>query len=67
MIKAFVNNNCVDSSNPKRVIDNLIISENKNLGSADMWRSSYENLSDKIQEISEFCGLGWEVVLDANK
>lgn len=67
IIKAFVNNNCVAPSSSKRVIDNLIISENKNLGSIDMWRSSYENLSDKIQEISEFCGLGWDITLDAKQ
>lgn len=64
IIKHFVNKNCVNPVNTKRKIDRLVIAEDKLRGLNDAWRSSYENLSDKIKEIGEYCNLGWDVVLD---
>ena len=64
IMKYFVNKNCVNPINASRKIDRLIISEDKLRGSNDGWRSSYDNLSDKIKEIGEYCELGWNVVLN---
>lgn len=64
IIKHFVNKNCVNTVNTKRKIDRLVIAEDKLRGLDDAWRSSYENLSDKLKEIGEYCNLGWNVTLD---
>lgn len=64
IIKHFVNKNCINPINIKRKINRLAIAEDKLRGLDDSWRSSYDNLSDKIGEISEYAGLGWNVVLD---
>lgn len=64
IIKHFVNKNCINPVNLKRKIDRLVIAEDKLRGSNDLWRSSYNNLSDKIKEICEYCELGWNVTLD---
>lgn len=66
IIKHFVNKNCVNPVNHQRKINRFIIGEDKYRGSEDLWRSSYDNLSDKIKEICEYCELGWNVKLDHN-
>lgn len=64
IIKSFVEKNCVDPMDLKRKINRFNIAENKNRGKEDSWRSSYENLGDKLNEISEYSGLGWNINLD---
>lgn len=64
IIKTFVDKNCVNPIDIKRKFPKLIISENKNRGIHDKWRSSYENLSDKITEIAEYAQMGHIVYLD---
>jgi len=66
VMKHFVNKNCVNPIDPKRKINNLIIAEDKGRGQEDRWRSSYENLGEKLQQIGEYCELGWNVTLDSN-
>lgn len=67
ILKHFVNKNCVNPINPKRKTGRLVIAEDKLRGNDDAWRSSYENLADKLGEIGEYCGLGWNIVLDKDK
>lgn len=64
IIKSFVDRNCVNTNNKIRKINRLMISENKDRGKNDLWRSSYELLSDKLSEIGEYSGLGWNISLD---
>lgn len=64
IIKHFIDRNCINPSNAKRIIPRLIIATDKLRGNEDGWRSSYDNLCDKVKEISEFSELGWSVVLD---
>lgn len=66
IIKQFVNNNIVNPVDPNRKIQQLIIAEDKKKGIKDRWRSRYENLADKIQEIAEYSQLGWDITLDTN-
>lgn len=66
IIKQFVNNNVVNPVDTNRKIEQVVIAEDKHRGKKDRWRTRYENLADKIQEISEYAELGWEVVLDTN-
>ncbi len=64
IIKHFVNKNCVNPNDTKRKINRLVIATDKLRGKEDSWRSSYDNLSDKLKEIGEYCGFGWNVSLD---
>lgn len=64
IIKHFIDKNCVTPAISKRIIPRLVIAEDKLRGVDDGWRSSYENLSDKVKEICEYSGLGWNVILD---
>ncbi|MGX4598968.1 siphovirus ReqiPepy6 Gp37-like family protein [Faecalimicrobium sp. JNUCC 81] len=64
IIKSFVYKNCVNPVDPKRKINRLVIAENKNRGANDSWRSSYELLGSKLNEIGEYSGLGWNIELD---
>lgn len=64
IIKHFVNKNCVNPTNVNRKINRLVIAKDNLRGSDDRWRSSYDNLSDKLKEICDYCGLGWNVYLD---
>ncbi|MEG2787340.1 MAG: siphovirus ReqiPepy6 Gp37-like family protein [Romboutsia sp.] len=67
IIKHFVNKNCVTTVDKFRKIDNLIIAEDKARGKDDSWRSSYENLDDKLKEICTYCNLGWNITFDKDK
>lgn len=64
IIKYFVDTNCINVSNNLRKIENLIIATDQKRGSEDRWRSSYDNLAEKIKEIAEFSELGWNISLD---
>lgn len=64
IIKSFVENNCINPANLNRKINKLVLAENKNRGNEDLWRSSYENLGEKLKEIGEYSGLGWNILLD---
>lgn len=66
IIKQFVNNNAVNPADKDRIIENLIIAPDKNRGVQDGWRTRYENLADKIQEIAEYSNLGWDITLDTS-
>ena len=50
-----------------RKIPQVIIAEDKKRGKEDKWRARYENLSDKIIEISEYSQLGWDITLDVEQ
>lgn len=50
IIKHFVNKNCVNPKDIKRKIDRLVIATDRLRGENDSWRSSYDNLSDKLKE-----------------
>lgn len=64
IIKYFVDKNCVNPKDLKRKITYLEIAENKKLGEIDGWRSSYDQLGEKVKEICEYANLGFNIVLD---
>nr|WP_205610230.1 siphovirus ReqiPepy6 Gp37-like family protein [Clostridium sporogenes] len=64
IMKYFINKNCINPIDSKRKIDNLILAEDKKRGVNDRWRSSYENLADKLKTIGEYSKLGWNITLD---
>ncbi len=67
IVKKFVNNNCVNPSNAKRKIESLEIAQDKKRGKDDKWRSAYDNLEEKLNEICEFSNFGYDIILDLNK
>ncbi|MCR3760321.1 siphovirus ReqiPepy6 Gp37-like family protein [Clostridium felsineum] len=64
VIKKYVDNNVVNPTDIKRKIPQLVIAENKDRGIQNTWKYRYENLADKICEISQYTQLGWDVTLD---
>ncbi|AWZ48461.1 hypothetical protein C3495_06360 [Clostridiaceae bacterium 14S0207] len=66
IIKQFINNNAVNPIDKDRIIPNLVIAKDKQRGKQDAWRTRYENLADKITEITEYSNLGWNITLDTN-
>lgn len=64
IIKSFVEMNLIKVSDPSRKINNLKIMPNLNRGTKDSWRCSYKLLSDLLNEICEYSGLGWNITLD---
>lgn len=64
IMKYFINKNCINPIDSKRKIDNLILADDKNRGSTDRWRSSYENLASKLQTIGEYSKLGWNISMN---
>ena len=67
IIKHFVNKNCVNPTNTKRKIERLEIATDQRRGADDKWRSAYDVLEDKINEISEYSKMGYDVSLDLAK
>lgn len=63
IMKNFVSNNFINTADSRK-IDNLYITENKNLGINDKWRSRFENVSNKLEEIGKYAELGWDVYLN---
>lgn len=64
IMKAFVNNNMVSSSDTGRNIPNLIIATDQQRGISDAWRSRFEYVSDKLAEIGKYAKLGWSIYID---
>ncbi len=66
IMKQFVYNNTINTS-VNRIIPQIAIADNKGLGEFDRWRGRFENLTDKLQEVGEYSGLGWDLMLDIEK
>ncbi|QXE20005.1 siphovirus ReqiPepy6 Gp37-like family protein [Clostridium sp. 001] len=66
ILKAFVNNSVVNPADASRKIPQVTIAADQQRGKQDKWRSRFEILSDKLDEIGEYAKIGWDVVLDAN-
>lgn len=64
VIKYFIRQNAVNPVDPKRIIPNLVISNNLNRGPTVDWQSRYKNLVEEIETISNTAGIGWDVYLD---
>lgn len=64
ILKAFVNNNVVNPTDTARKISQVVIAVDQQRGKQDSWRSRFEVLSDKLDEIGEYAQIGWDIVLD---
>ncbi|MFL0197009.1 siphovirus ReqiPepy6 Gp37-like family protein [Clostridium sp. WILCCON 0269] len=64
ILKAFVNNHVVNPTDIARKIPQVTIAQDQQRGNQDKWRSRFEVLSDKLDEIGEYATIGWDVTLD---
>lgn len=64
VMRHYVNNNIVASTDPKRNIPQLTLAPNLNRGATVEWSSRYKNLGEEVMDISMYSGLGWGVPLD---
>lgn len=64
IIKQYVYNNCVAPSDAKRVIQALTVASYKGIGKYTVWHTRLEPLETVLQDISEFCDVGWDITLD---
>lgn len=64
IIKQYVYNNCVAPSDPKRVINALTVAPYQGRGKTTVWQTRFEPLETVLQDISEFCDVGWDITLD---
>jgi hypothetical protein len=64
VLKHYIDTNCVNPVDADRVIPQLIIAVNQNRGISTPWQTRYENLADVLQQIAEWCDIGWDVILD---
>lgn len=64
VIKHYVNNNCINPLDPSRKIEQLVLAQDLQRGKSTPWQTRYEGLSDVLQQIGEFCDIGWDIWLD---
>lgn len=64
IMKHYVNNNIVNPVDPARKISNVSISTDIKRGIQVPWQTRFEVLSDVLNQIGEWCNLGWDVILD---
>lgn len=64
ILKQFVDHSVVNPVDTTRKIEQVIIAPDLQRGNQDKWRSRFEVLSDKLDEIGEYAQMGWDVTLD---
>lgn len=64
ILKQFVDHNVVNPADALRKIPQVSIASDKQRGKQDKWRARFDNLADKVSEITEYAEIGWDVVLD---
>lgn len=66
ILKQFVYQNMINAEDKRRNIQGLRLSSNKGLGKEDRWRGRFENLAEKLNEISLYSNLGWSIDFDSH-
>lgn len=64
VMKHYVDNHCINPTDPKRVIAQLALAQNLNRGINTPWQTRYERLDDVLGQVALYCDIGWEVYLD---
>lgn len=63
IMKQIVFQNCISPVDASRKIEKISLINSIPKGVQDKWRSRYENVADKLTEIGEYSGLGWDLKL----
>ena len=64
VMRHFVNTQMINPSDPNRKFPNLVLAPNQNRGVRISEQSRYDNLAEKLTELSQLHHLGWNIVLD---
>lgn len=64
VMKHYVNNHIINGVYADRNIPFFALSANQGRGKVTPWQTRNEPLNNVIQEIAEFCDIGWQVALD---
>lgn len=64
VMRHFVNTQMINPSDPARIFPRLVLGTNKNRGPVIEENSRYDALNEKLKELSELHGLGWNIELD---
>lgn len=68
VMRHFVYTQMINPAEPNRKFPNLVLAANQNRGAKVTEQSRYDNLAEKLTELSQLHNLGWHIVLDfANK
>lgn len=64
ILKTYADRHMVNPSDPKRKFPDLILAEDLLRGKNTVWSSRLEMLSDVLQNVCEYCDVGWEIYVD---
>ncbi|MGE8037820.1 siphovirus ReqiPepy6 Gp37-like family protein [Lysinibacillus sp. NPDC093692] len=64
VMRHFVNTQMINPSDPARIFPRLVLGTNKNRGPIIEENSRYDSLHEKLKELSELHGLGWNIEVD---
>lgn len=64
VMKHYVNNNVINPVDTNRIIEQVMCSVDLQRGIQVPWQTRYEVLSDVLEQIGEWCQLGWDITLD---
>ncbi|WP_231745112.1 siphovirus ReqiPepy6 Gp37-like family protein [Lysinibacillus sp. F5] len=64
VMRHFVNTQMINPSDPARIFPRLVLGANQNKGPAIEENSRYDPLNEKLTELSDLHGLGWNIELD---
>lgn len=64
VMRHFVDTQMINPVDPNRVFPNLVLADNQNRGPEIEEKARYDPLNEKLKELSELHGLGWNIELD---
>ena len=64
VMKHYVDGNCINPTDTNRKISQLVNAADSEKGIETPWQTRYENLAEVLQQIAEWCDIGWEIYLD---
>ena len=67
ILKTYADRHMVNPLDPKRKIPDLILADDLNRGKETVWSSRLEALSDVLQDVCEYCDVGWEIYVDLHR
>ncbi|PWW37404.1 MULTISPECIES: siphovirus ReqiPepy6 Gp37-like family protein [Paenibacillus] len=64
VMKHYINNHLINPVNPERAVLFIANAQNQGRGKETPWSSRFDPLGALIEEIAEFCDIGWTMSLD---
>lgn len=64
VMKHYVSNHIINAANTQRNVPFMAVAPDSNRGKETPWQTRWEPLNSVVQEIAEWCDIGWLVSLD---